>query len=100
MAPLTDYKLLQNGQVQRIDSNVRSEERSDDRFFATDSKGNVNNNVTPITVNKAIPESGSVIGDLAAGSIPDNTMRHDNGNQKAFPLGGNRARTTNASDAA
>ncbi len=100
MAPLTDYKLLQNGQVQRIDPNDGSEKRSDDRLFATDTKGNVNNSVTPVTVNKASPESGSVIGDLAAGSIPDNTMRYDNGNQKAFPLGVNRARTTNASDAA
>lgn len=64
MAPLTDYKLLQNGQVQRIDSNDGSQNRSDDRLFATDSKGNVNN-VDPITVKKASPESDSIIGELS-----------------------------------
>jgi len=68
MAPETDYKLLLNGKVERIDPNDGSQNRSDDRLFATDSKGNVNN-VTPVTVAKASPESGSIIGDLANNTL-------------------------------
>lgn len=90
-----DYKLLQNGQVKLIkETNDKS-----DTLYATDNKGNVDTSKS-VTVQKANASDGSVIGDLAKGGIPDNTMRYDNGNQKAFPLGVNRARTTNASDAA
>lgn len=89
MAPLTDYKLLQNGQIQRVNNNDGSQNRSDDRLFATDINGNVSN-VTPVTVNKASPESGSIIGDLAKNTLssPD------------YSNGISYGRTTNASDAA
>lgn len=96
MAPTDDYQLLKNGQIKLL----QKTNDSFDRLYASNDKGKVDNNVTPVTVKKASPESGSIIADLAAGAIPDNTMRYDNGNQEAFPLGVNRARTTNASDAA
>ncbi|MDR6465962.1 RHS repeat-associated core domain-containing protein, partial [Chryseobacterium sediminis] len=90
-----DYKLNQDGTVDLIQ---KTNDKSD-TLYATDKKGNVDTSKS-VTVQKATKDSGSIIGDLAKGGIPDNTMRYDNGSQKAFPLGVNRARTTNASDAA
>lgn len=91
-----DYQLFKNGEVKMI---RYSETDKSDTLYASDKNGNVDTSKS-VTVQKANASDGSVIGDLAKGGIPDNTMRYDNGNQKAFPLGVNRARTTNASDAA
>ncbi|CAD7807311.1 hypothetical protein CHRY9390_01639 [Chryseobacterium aquaeductus] len=94
-----DYKLLQNGQVELIkETNDKS-----DTLYATDKKGNVDKSKGSVTVNKASAESSSIIGELAKGGISDNSrypyMSGRDG-EKVFPLGINRARTTNASDAA
>ncbi|MBK1895269.1 JAB-like toxin 1 domain-containing protein [Chryseobacterium paridis] len=50
-APLTDYKLLKDGSVTRVDPKDGSEKRNDDRLFATDKKGNVDKN-NVVTVEK------------------------------------------------
>lgn len=89
-----NFQLLQNGQVKLLERN----NDSSDTLFATDKNGKVDKS-NSVTVDKPSPESGSIINDLAKGGIPDNTKRGDNGDL-AFPLGTNRARTTNASDAA
>ncbi|MPS72938.1 MAG: hypothetical protein E2590_07250 [Chryseobacterium sp.] len=94
MAPTDDYKLLQNGMVQLI----KKTNDTSDTLYATDKKGNVDTSKS-VTVDKAKASDGSIIGDLAKGGIPDDTRRADNG-KLAFPSGINRARTTNASDAA
>ncbi|KFF09860.1 hypothetical protein IW15_22090 [Chryseobacterium soli] len=60
----TDYKLSLDGNVTRKDPNDGSENRSDDRLFATDKKGNVTN-TAPVVVDKAKPSDGSVISDLS-----------------------------------
>ncbi|NIF04019.1 RHS repeat-associated core domain-containing protein [Chryseobacterium sp. Tr-659] len=102
MRVFTDYKLLQNGQVKRVDDKDGSENNSSDTLYATDKKGNVDKSKGSVTVNKASPESSSIIGDLAAGAIPDNTRYgylSGSDGKKMFPLGVNRARTTNAADA-
>ncbi|MFP7657872.1 RHS repeat-associated core domain-containing protein, partial [Chryseobacterium proteolyticum] len=88
-----DYKLLQNGQVRLI----RETNDNSDTLYATDKNGKVDNSKS-VTVAKAKASDSSIIGDLATGGIPDNTM-HYTGSRKAFPLGVNRARTTDASDA-
>lgn len=90
-APLTDFKLLKDGTVTRVDPNDGSEKRSDDRLFATDKKGNVDNKVSPVVVDKAKPTDGTVISSLAT-----NYGLNDTG----FPKGINFGRTTDASDAA
>ncbi|WP_394337929.1 RHS repeat domain-containing protein [Chryseobacterium nematophagum] len=41
MAPLTDYKLLKNGEVQRANPLDGSEKNKSDTLFATDNRGNV-----------------------------------------------------------
>jgi RHS repeat-associated protein len=41
MAPLTDYKLLKDGNVERIDKNDGSEKKLNDRLFVTDAKGDI-----------------------------------------------------------
>ena len=89
-----DYKLNKNGQIELI---KRTNDNSD-TLFATDKNGNVDKSKS-VTVAKDKPSDGSIIGDLAKGGIPDDTRRPDNG-KLAFPLGVNRARTTNANDAA
>ncbi len=93
-----DYKLLKNGEVKLIkETNDKS-----DTLYATDNKGDVDTSKS-VTVQKENASDSSIIGDLAAGAIPDNT-RYPYGSgsdgEKMFPLGVNRARTTNASDAA
>lgn len=90
MQVLTDFKLLQNGKVERVDPKDGSEKRNDDRLFATDEKGNVKQNVTPVTVNKSSPTDGTIISSLAA----------NYGLAEAdFPLGISFGRTSNANDA-
>ncbi|MEC5174251.1 RHS repeat-associated core domain-containing protein [Chryseobacterium nepalense] len=90
-----DYKLLQNGQVQLIE---RNNDKSD-TLYATDKNGKVDKSKS-VTVKKTKASDSSIIGDLAKGGIPDNSTRFNDVCEKAFPLGINRARTTNASDAA
>ncbi len=52
-APLTDFKLLKDGSVKRVDPNDGSEKRNDDRLFATDKKGNVDKS-NSVTVQKGM----------------------------------------------
>ncbi|MET3539074.1 RHS repeat-associated core domain-containing protein [Chryseobacterium limigenitum] len=93
-----DYKLLKNGEVKLIkETNDKS-----DTLYATDKNGKVDKG-NSVTVAKASANSGSIISDLAAGAIPDNTRYgylSGSDGEKMFPLGINRTRTTNASDAA
>ncbi|CAA7388027.1 JAB-like toxin 1 domain-containing protein [Chryseobacterium fistulae] len=86
----TDFKLLQDGTVTRVDPNDGSEKRNDDRLFATDKKGNLTN-TAPVVVDKAKPSDGSIISSLAI----NYGLRDSN-----FPKGINFGRTTNAEDAA
>lgn len=51
MAPMTDYKLLQNGKIERVDPNDGSENDPTDTLYATNNNGSVNTN-SSITVNK------------------------------------------------
>ncbi|WP_185291077.1 DUF6443 domain-containing protein [Chryseobacterium lactis] len=90
-----DYKLLQNGQVRLI----RETNDKSDTLYATDKNGKVDNS-NSVTVAKAKASDSSIIGDLATGGIPDNSTRFNDVREKAYPLGINRARTTNASDVA
>ena len=101
MAPLTDYKLLQNGKIVRADPNDESEKNKNDRLFATDNKGNVDTSKS-VTIEKEKASDGSIIADLSKGAIPDNSRypyASGRDGEKTFPLGVNRTRTTNASDA-
>ncbi|KAA0127228.1 hypothetical protein FY557_13740 [Chryseobacterium sp. SN22] len=66
MAPLTDYKLLKNGEVQRVNPLDGSEKDKSDTLFATDSRGNVDKSKS-ITVAKDKPSDGSVISGLSQG---------------------------------
>ncbi|MDC8099138.1 JAB-like toxin 1 domain-containing protein [Chryseobacterium rhizosphaerae] len=94
---LDNFQLLQNGQVKLIE---RTNDSSD-TLFASDKNGNVDKSKS-VTVDKPNANSGSIISELASGGIPDNTkypyMSGRDG-EKMFPLGINRGRTTNASDA-
>ncbi len=54
MQVLTDFKLLQNGKVERVDPKDGSEKNLNDRLFATNNKGEVQkNNVFQIDKSKA-----------------------------------------------
>lgn len=86
----TDFKLLQDGTVTRVDPNDGSEKRNDDRLFATDKKGNVTN-TAPVVVDKAKPTDGSIISSLAT----DYGLA-----EPRYPKGINFGRTTNPTDAA
>ncbi|RMZ58461.1 hypothetical protein D1632_12645 [Chryseobacterium nematophagum] len=66
MAPLTDYKLLKNGEVQRVNPLDGSEKDKSDTLFATDSRGNVDKSKS-VTVAKDKPSDGSVISGLSEG---------------------------------
>ena len=93
-----NYKLLQNGQVQLIEQN----NDKSDTLYATYKNGKVDKS-NSVTVAKAKASDSSIIGDLAKGGIPDDSRygyMSGNDGEKMFPLGVNRARTTNASDAA
>lgn len=91
MQVLTDFKLLKDGQVQRIDPNDGSEKRRDDRLFATNDKGQVDKS-NGVTVDKNKPSDGSIISSLAT-----NYGLKGEGN---YPAGINFGRTSNSSDAA
>lgn len=52
-APLTDYKLLQGGKIERVDKEDGSEKNSTDTIYATDEKGNINKSKS-ITINKDV----------------------------------------------
>ncbi|MDV3865839.1 sugar-binding protein [Elizabethkingia anophelis] len=90
MAPLTDYKLLQNGKIVRADPNDESEKNKNDRLFATDNKGNVDTSKS-VTIEKEKESDNTLISDIANNST--------NGG-KSFPMGINYGRTTDAMDAA
>ena len=90
MQVFTDYKLLKDGSVTRVDPNDGSEKRNDDRLYATDKKGNVTS-TAPVVVDKAKPSDGSIISSLAT----DYGLRSSD-----FPKGINFGRTTNDNDAA
>lgn len=66
MAPLTDYKLLKNGEVQRVNPLDGTEKDKSDTLFATDSRGNVDKSKS-VTVAKDKPSDGSVISGLSEG---------------------------------
>lgn len=66
MAPLTNYKLLENGEVQRVNPLDGSEKDKSDTLFATDSRGNVDKSKS-VTVAKDKPSDGSVISELSKG---------------------------------
>lgn len=89
-APLTDFKLLKDGTITRVDQKDGSENNSNDRLFTTDKKGNVTN-TAPVVVDKAQPTDGTIISSLAT-----NYGIHDS----TFPKGINFGRTTDAEDAA
>lgn len=52
-APLTDYKLLQNGKVERVNKNDGTEKDSTDTLYSTDKNGNMQKN-NKITMQKGI----------------------------------------------
>ena len=62
-APLTDYKLLKNGNVERIDKNDGSDKNLNDKLFVTDNSGKVIND-DPLVVNKEKNTDNTVISDL------------------------------------
>ncbi|BEV05964.1 JAB-like toxin 1 domain-containing protein [Chryseobacterium gambrini] len=64
-APLTDYKLLQNGEVQRLNALDGSEKRKDDRLFTTDASGKVTSQSNVFTVDKKSAGEVSIIGQLS-----------------------------------
>ena len=87
-----DYILGRNGSIKLL----RKTNDKFDRLFSSDMKNS-------ITIEKMKAENGSIIGDLAAGAIFDNSRYSylsGRDGEKLFPMGINRARTTNASDAA
>ena len=64
MQIFTDFKLLKNGEVQRVNPLDGSEKNSSDTLFATDKNGNVDKSKS-VTVEKANASDGSVISDLS-----------------------------------
>ncbi|MBL3547245.1 RHS repeat-associated core domain-containing protein [Chryseobacterium sp. KMC2] len=64
-APFTDYKLLQNGEIQRINSLDGSEKRKDDRLFTTDVSGKVTSKSSVFTIDKNNASDISIIGQLS-----------------------------------
>lgn len=69
MQIFTDYKLLKNGEVQRVNPLDGSEKDKSDTLFATDSRGNVDKSKS-VTVDKANASDNSVIGELSQGKNP------------------------------
>ncbi|WP_407402649.1 JAB-like toxin 1 domain-containing protein [Chryseobacterium sp.] len=65
-APETDYKLLRNGEVQRVNLLDDNEKDRSDTLLATDSRGNIDKNRS-ITVAKDKPSDGSIISGLSEG---------------------------------
>jgi len=76
----TDYKILKKdkknkngdvtqkaGSIVRVDPDDKSDQRTDDRLFATDDNGNVNETKIPLTIDKENASDSTVISDLAAG---------------------------------
>ena len=61
---LTDYKLLQDGTVRRVNPLDGSDNRMDDRLFVTDAMGNVTDD-SPFIINKSRSSEISVIGQLS-----------------------------------
>lgn len=81
-----EYQLLNAGRIKSI----KNRSSSYDQIFASDKNNLVNQ---AINLKVKIANGKSIFADLASGSIPDNSTRYDNVNEKAFPLGINRART-------
>ncbi|WP_262887550.1 JAB-like toxin 1 domain-containing protein [Chryseobacterium aquaeductus] len=65
MQVFTDYKLLQNGEIQRVNPLDGSEKRKDDRLFTTDITGKVSSDSEVFTVDKNKATDNSIIGQLA-----------------------------------
>ncbi|MFC0427653.1 DUF6443 domain-containing protein [Chryseobacterium scophthalmum] len=96
---LTDYKLLQDGQVKRVDPNDRSEERSDDRLFVTDSKGNVDNSVDPHVIKKSAPTDSTPISELSLNFKDPQNAKYPHTTAPMFPKGLSRGFTNNSTTA-
>lgn len=64
-APLTDYKLLQNGEIQRVNPLDGSEKRKDDRLFTTNGSGKVTAKSDVFTIDKDKASDVSIIGQLS-----------------------------------
>lgn len=96
---LTDYKLLLDGQVKRVDPKDGSEKRIDDRLFVTDSKGNVDNSVDPYVINKSSSSDSTAISDLSLNMKDPEKSQYPNTNIPMFPKGLSRGYTTNANTA-
>lgn len=60
----TDYKLLKNGKVERVDEKDGSENNLNDRLFAVDEKGYINKSKV-IQIDKTSAESSTIISDLS-----------------------------------
>ncbi len=91
----TDYKLLLDGQVKRVDPNDGSEKRSDDRLFVTDGNGNVDNSVGPYVVNKSAPYDSTPISDLSLNLKDPENSKYPSTNILMFPKGLSRGFTNN-----
>jgi RHS repeat-associated protein len=63
-APLTDFKLLKDGTVTRVDPNDGSENNKNDRLFVTDDKGKITNN-SPFVIKKEKATDTTMITDLS-----------------------------------
>ena len=66
---LTDFKLKQNGEIERVNPLDGSEKDKSDTLYATDSKGNVDKSKS-VTVQKANASDSSVISELSQGGNP------------------------------
>jgi len=63
MAPLTDYKLLKDGNIERIDKNDGSDKNLNDRLYITDAKGNITED-DPLVIDKEKNTDSTIISDL------------------------------------
>lgn len=61
----TDYKLLQNGEIQRVNPLDGSEKRKDDRLFTTNGSGKVTAKSDVFTIDKDKASDVSIIGQLS-----------------------------------
>ena len=73
MAPMTDYKLLQSGKVERVDPNDGSENDPTDTLYASNIDGSVNAD-NSITVNKGVLDNTETFQFEDRISDPDNNI--------------------------
>ncbi|WP_353098115.1 RHS repeat domain-containing protein [Empedobacter brevis] len=73
MAPMTDYKLLQNGKIERVDPNDGTENDPTDTLYASNTDGSINSN-NKITVNKGVLDNTETFQFEDRISDPDNNI--------------------------